>query len=137
MFSAGSALLGIAWRFLGGLVSHPLGSAVAVLVAFTLWNSLVDNPRVSRETSQLMVARADLEAEQFHRKELERQITEGEAAIAALEQQLAALEIQEIEEDRLGEEERAKYEAELAAAGRRCTISDADLRWLQRHRKRK
>lgn len=105
----------------------------ALLIALTWWH--FDKTSSVRQAVDKAVDQytnvTELAAANARIEELERQRLAGDAAQAWLQLQLAAQNVAEAVTDKLREQETADYENKLVAAGRRCTLDDYDLDWVQ------
>ena len=118
--------IGWIWPVLKISIPIPL---IALLAAFVWWQ--VDKTSAVRQAvdkaidhythvTELAAANAEIE-------ELKRQKLAGDAAQAWLQVQIAARNVADAAADQLNEQKDAKYAQQIKAAGRGCTLDDADI----------
>lgn len=78
------------------------------------------------------VAGAEIAALNAKLTERERQLAAGRKAAEGFADLLRESQLREAQQAAIDAEEDAEYEAELAAAGRRCALDRSDLDWLRK-----
>jgi hypothetical protein len=100
-----------------------------LLIAFGWWQ--LDKTSSIRQAVNKAVDQythvTELAAAKSQIAELERQKAAGDAAQAWLQVKIAAQSVIDAAADKINEQEDQAYEAQIKAAGRGCTLNDADI----------
>ena len=118
----------------GFLISAAIGAVMGVAGCFSVWtlyDNLIDDPRVRAEVRDTMVAKVEHDAALA---ELAEQTRQRLAAQSAFEQYRLRLAIMQSENTQISvklEQEIQANEDRLLAAGRSCLLDGADVNWLR------
>jgi hypothetical protein len=125
----------LVWELVGGFsgLLRLTAGFVAAFALFSMWNAAFDNPRVVNEARREYVQIAQLEAEQAKSAELQRQVNAGAQAFEEYRKKLAAFEAKDAVDDAAREAKIAEMELAVKAAGRSCTMDDADIKFFGGH----
>lgn len=126
-----AAILAIAGRVLTLSLPVPL-FVIALAVG---WWQLDKHSAVRRAVDEALteaVAGAKIAALEAQLAERNRQLEAGRKAAEGFAELLRQAQLREEQQAAIDAKEDADYESELAAAGRRCALDDADLDWLRR-----
>lgn len=113
---------------LGRIVTGALAVVLAV-IGFRVWLAAHD-ASTRHEALAGYVKQVELDAAKAKLAETERQLEAGRKALSQYAELLAAEQEKNRAADEALEQEIKFHEAELAAKGRSCHISDDDRRWL-------
>lgn len=123
----------VVWTLIGGLRGVLAASValVAATLAFTAYDRWIDDPAVVQAATKDLVAKAELDAANSKNTELTRQLTAGRKATAGFADLLADAQAKERAADMDADKRNARYEAELAAAGRAWLLTRDDIERLR------
>jgi hypothetical protein len=106
-------------------------AASAALYGAHLYDVAIDDPAVVASARAGFVTEAERDALAGRLAETERQRLAAEAAAGMLRNELdRQTDAEQAAADKL-EQARAEYEQKLADEGRKCTLNDEDVQWLQ------
>lgn len=142
-------MIPVLWTFLTSRVGMLVGAALAVFIFYEgipigplgkipvvgpVLSEITDGrvDRASRAALNGYVLVAERDALAARLDEERRQKLAASEAADWLRMKVLGLEVQAALEDEKVEQEYARYEKELADAGRSCHLNDADLEWLRK-----
>jgi hypothetical protein len=120
----------VLWRVATITIPVPL----AIVGAAALWWQIDKSSAVRVAVKDALVdfvAAEEIAARDATNAELARQIEAGRVAHDMLIERITELKVANAAADERREQDIQDYEAKLAAEGRRCNLSDADIEWLQ------
>ncbi len=122
------------WELAGGFngIFRLVAGAVLAWAAFSVWNTAVHDPAVTKAARAEYVAMAVYEAEQAKRIEAERQVQVGAIAFEEYRKKLAAVQLADKADDARHEAEIAEMERRVRAAGTQWLLDESDKEFLER-----
>ncbi len=125
-----AALLPSVWARFAPWLAAAAGIAATLTLALA-YDTLIDDPAVARTAREGFVRIAERTALEAQLAETRRQLAAGAQALEEHRKRLAAkARLTEMAREQM-EQEIARYETDLARAGRSCDFDAADIEWLR------
>lgn len=117
-------------QFIGFLKDIPVWAWIVVAaVGYNYW---IENPRIANDARQGYVREAEKAAIESELREVKRQRDAAERSAAAWQEQLQRYQEEAKKRSEEVEKDIAEFEAAIAAGGRSCKLTDADIKFLRK-----